>query len=97
MNSLDHEMPRFDDGMVNIRELVRVMAEPLVNEIVDAQAEDACADGNQRNRYRERTLVTSVGTISLRTPKLRRGATSRRTCWSATPGSIGRLALRSPR
>lgn len=50
------------------------MAEALVNEIMDAQAEDACADGNQRNGYRERTLVTSVGVINLRIPKLRRGS-----------------------
>ena len=57
------EMPRFDDGMVNIRELIRTMAEALVNEIMDAQAEDACADGNQRNGYRDRALVTSVGVM----------------------------------
>ena len=50
------------------------MAESLVNEIMDAQAEDACADGNRRNGYRERALVTSVGTINLRIPKLRRGS-----------------------
>ena len=68
------QMPRFDDGMVNMQELFRAMAESLVNEIMDAQAEDACADGNRRNGYRERTLVTSVGTISLRIPKLRRGS-----------------------
>lgn len=68
------EMPRFDDGMVNIRELIRTMAEALVNEIMDAQAEDACADGNQRNGYRDRALVTSVGVINLRIPKLRRGS-----------------------
>ena len=68
------EIPRFDDGMVNIREIIRVMAESLVNEIMDAQAEDACADGNQRNGYRERSLVTSVGAINLRIPKLRRGS-----------------------
>lgn len=67
-------MLRFDDGMVNIQELIRIMAESLVNEVMDAQAEDACADGNQRNGYRERTLVTSVGTINLRIPKLRRGS-----------------------
>lgn len=65
------EMPRFDDGMVNLSELIRVMAESLVNEIMDAQAEDACADGNQRNGYRERKLATSVGAITLRIPKLR--------------------------
>ena len=80
MDSLEHgtaamaEIPRFDDGMVNIQEPIRIMAESLVNEIMDAQAEDACADGNQRNGYRERTLVTSVGAINLRIPKLRRGS-----------------------
>lgn len=68
------EIPRFDGGMVNIQELIRIMAEALVNEIMDARAEDACADGNQRNGYRERTLVTSVGAINLRIPKLRRGS-----------------------
>ena len=29
--------------MVNLGELIRTMAESLVNEIMDAQAEDACA------------------------------------------------------
>ena len=68
------QMPRFDDGMVNMQELFRAMAESLVNEIMDAQAEDACADGNRRNGYRERRLITSVGAINLRIPKLRRGS-----------------------
>lgn len=67
------EILRFDDGMVNINELVRTLAEALVNEIMDAQAEDACAEGNQRNGHRERRLLTSVGRITLRIPKLRRG------------------------
>ena len=66
-------MPRFDDGMVNMAELIRVMTESLVNEIMDAQADDACESGNQRNGYRERKLVTSIGTINLRIPKLRAG------------------------
>lgn len=66
-------MPRFDDGIVNMSELIRAMAEPLVNEIMDAQADDACEAGNRRNGYRERKLATSVGTISLRIPKLRSG------------------------
>ena len=68
------EMPRFDDGMVNLGELIRAMAESLVNEIMDAQAEEACAEGNRRNGYRERALVTSVGEIRLRIPKLRAGS-----------------------
>ncbi|WP_303727102.1 hypothetical protein [Denitrobacterium detoxificans] len=40
------EVPRFDDGVVNLQESIRLMAESPVNEIMDAQAEDACADGN---------------------------------------------------
>ena len=32
------EMPGFDDGMARIRELVRIMAESLVNGIMDARA-----------------------------------------------------------
>ena len=77
MDSLDQrapecaEIPRFDDGMVNIQELIRIMAESLVNEIMDAQAEDACADGNRRNGYRGRKLATGVDTVNLRIPKLR--------------------------
>ena len=79
MDSLEQQtttsrgIPGFDDRMVNIRELIRIMAESLVNEIMDAQAEDACGEGNQRNGYRERDLVASVGAIRLRIPKLRRG------------------------
>lgn len=67
-------MPRFDDGMVNMAELIRVMAESLVNEIMDAQVDEACEAGNRRNGYRERRLVTNVGTINLRIPKLRAGS-----------------------
>lgn len=72
-------MLRFDDGMVNMAELIRVMAESLVNEILGAQADEACEAGNQRNGYRERRFTTSVGTINLRIPSCARGATSRRT------------------
>jgi putative transposase len=67
------EIPRFDDGMVNLQEPIRLMAEALVNEITDAQADEACADGNSRNGYRRRILMASVGAIELRIPKLRAG------------------------
>lgn len=79
MTILDHpemfvpEMPRFDDGMINITELIRTLAESVVNEIMDAQADEACAEGNRRNGYRERSLVTSVGEIGLKISKLRMG------------------------
>lgn len=68
------EMPRFDDGTVNISELARVLAQTLVNEVMDAQADEACANGNARNGYRERRLVTCVGEMTLRIPKLRAGS-----------------------
>ena len=66
-------MPRFDDGMLNMAELIRVMAESLVNEAVDARADEACEGGNRRNGYRERKLVTGVGAVNLGIPKLRAG------------------------
>lgn len=68
------EMPRFDDGMVNISELMRILAQSIINEVMDAQADEACAEGNSRNGYRERRLVTCVGEITLRIPKLRTGS-----------------------
>ena len=68
------QMPRFDDGMVNMAELIRVMAESPVDEAMDAQADEACEAGNRRNGYRERRLTTSVGAIDLRIPKLRAGS-----------------------
>ena len=67
-------MPRFDDGMVNMAELIRVTAESLVNEIMDARAGEAREGGNRRNGYRERKLATGVGTVNLRIPKLRAGS-----------------------
>ena len=68
------QMPRSGDGMVNMAELIRVMAESPVDEAMDAQADEACEAGNRRNGYRERRLTTSVGTINLRIPKLRAGS-----------------------
>ncbi len=81
MNTLDElvangdQMPRFDDGMVNMQELIRTMAEALVNEIMSAQADELCdSSENTRNGYRERKLTTCVGTITMRIPKLRIGS-----------------------
>lgn len=67
-------MPRFDDGMVNMAELIRVMAESPVDEIMDARADEAREGGNRRDGHRVRKLVTGVGTINLRIPKLRAGS-----------------------
>jgi transposase-like protein len=67
-------MPRFQDGTINMQELLRQLAESVVNEIMDAEADQMCGEGNSRNGYRERKLVTCVGTLTLRVPKLRVGS-----------------------
>ena len=55
-------MPRFEDGSVNPRELMRRIAEGVVSAITDAEADRLCAGGaNSRNGHRERNLVTCVG------------------------------------
>ena len=68
-------MPRLEDGSANLRELMRRIAEDVVNAIMDAEADQLCAGGaNSRNGYRERNLVTCVGDITMRIPKLRSGS-----------------------
>ena len=68
-------LPRFADGTINMQELIRSMAEMLTNEIMSAEADQLCeSTGNSRNGYRERKLVTCVGTLTLRIPKLRSGS-----------------------
>lgn len=69
------EMPRFEDGCINIQEVLRQLAESVVNEIMSVEADQLCgATHNSRNGYRERSLVTCVGTLTLRIPKLRTGS-----------------------
>ena len=68
-------MPRFDDGAIDMQELIRRLAEQVVNAVMDAEADQLCGGGaNGRNGYRERGLATCVGTLALRTPKLRTGS-----------------------
>jgi len=68
-------MPRFEDGCINLQELLRQLAESVVNEIMGAEADQLCeATHNSRNGYRERRLTTCVGTLTLRIPKLRVGS-----------------------
>ena len=67
-------MPRFDDGAIDVQELIRRLAEQVVNAVMDAEADRLCGGGaNSRNGYRERSLATCVGTLTLRIPKLRTG------------------------
>lgn len=75
MAAIAGTMPRFADGTINMQELLRQLAETLINEIMSAEADELCAaSGNSRNGYRERKLLTCVGTLTLRIPKLRAGS-----------------------
>lgn len=66
--------PRFEDGSINLQELLRRLAELVANEVMSAEADQLCgATGNSRKGHRERNLVTCVGTLTLRVPKLRAG------------------------
>jgi putative transposase len=67
-------MPRFQDGTINMQELLRQLAESVVNEIMGAEADQMCGEGNSRNGYRERRLPACVGTLTPGVPKLRRGS-----------------------
>ena len=68
-------LPRFEDGAINMQELIRSLAEQVANGIMDAEADQLCeASGNSRNGYRERRLKTCVGDLTLRVPKLRTGS-----------------------
>lgn len=68
-------MPRFEDGLVNLMELMRRIAEDVVSAIMDADADQLCTRGaNSRNGYHERNLVTRIGDITMRIPKPRSGS-----------------------
>ncbi len=67
--------PRFDDGAIEMRGLLRRFVEQFVNAVMDAEADQLCGGGaNSHNGYRERVLATCVGTLPLRFPKLRSGS-----------------------
>ena len=68
-------IPRSTDGMVDIRSLLRLLDEQVVNAIMDEEADQLCGDGaNGSNGHRNRTLETCVGTLNLRIPELRTGS-----------------------
>ena len=58
------------DGTIDINAALRSLLEDLLNAVMDEQASEL---GAVRNGYRERSLDTCVGTVTLRIPKLREG------------------------
>lgn len=59
------------DGSIGINAVLRSMQEGLLNAAMDKRASEF---GVPRNGYRERSLDTCVGTVTLRIPKLREGS-----------------------
>ena len=41
-------MPRFDDGAIDMQELLRRLAEQVVNAVMDAEADQLCGGGPKR-------------------------------------------------
>ena len=61
-----------EEGGKELTCLTRVLLEAGANEMMAAQADEACeATGTARNGFRRRRLETQVGTITLRITKLR--------------------------
>ena len=58
------------DGTIDINAALRALLEGLLNAAMDEQASEL---GVPRNGYRERSLDTCVGRVTLRIPKLREG------------------------
>ena len=68
-------MPWLDDGAIDMQELLRRLAEQVVNAVMDAEADQLRGGGaNSRNGCRERALATCAGTLTPRIPKLRTGS-----------------------
>ena len=47
-------MPRFDDGAIDMQELLRRLAEQVVNAVMDAEADQLCGGGiraGEPNKY----------------------------------------------
>lgn len=59
------------DGTIDINAALRSLLEGLLNAVMDEQASEL---GVPRNGYRERSLDTCVGRVTLRIPKLREGS-----------------------
>ncbi len=66
-------LPFREDGTIDINEMMRRELEAMVNRIMGWQADEICGEGNRRNGYRERKLMTMLGEITMRIPKLREG------------------------
>lgn len=68
-------MPRFEDGTVDMQELLRRLAERVIDETMASAASAAAEDaGTTGNGFGGRRLATCVGTLELRMPRLGAGS-----------------------
>ena len=85
--------PRFDDGAIDMQELLRRFAEQVANDVMDAEADQLCGGGraNSRNGRCEQSPAACVGMLTLRIPSSASVASSRRTSSSVlAPGDFSR-------
>ena len=73
MDTLLQNVTFREDGTLDLNELMRRLVEGFVNDLMDIQVDELFGGVTPRNGYRERTLNTMVGPITLRIPKLREG------------------------
>ena len=54
-------MPLFDDGAIDMQELLRRLTEQVVNAVMDAEADQLCGGGtNSRNGHREQSAAAGA-------------------------------------
>ena len=68
------EMPTLEDGTVDFRRLAAGLVEPRCNAAMEMAVEGLCGEGKRRIGYRNRRLMTVIGEITLRIPKMREGS-----------------------
>ena len=74
MDTLLQNIAIREDGTIDLNELMRRLIEGFVNNLMDVQVDELFGGITPRNGYRERTLATVVGPITLKIPKLREGS-----------------------
>ena len=59
-------MPRFDDGAIDMQELLRRLAEQVVNAVMDAEADQLCGGGIRAGEPETLKRSLTMGSKSLR-------------------------------
>ena len=69
------DMPMTADGTIDFRRLAVGLVEGCVNAAMEMAVEEVAGEeGVRRNGYRERRVMTVIGEITLRIPRLREGS-----------------------